>query len=76
MRQQSGEVVGREKKFCNRRAFAKKKIENVEGEILYEPVAFNITWKSVEKCSCRVQLAASLGVQLSGGKPGINFTIS
>lgn len=49
MWQQSGEVVGREKKFCNTRALAKKKIGNVEGEVLYEPVAFNITWKSVEK---------------------------
>lgn len=71
---QSGEVVGREKKFCNTRAFAGGK-KNVEGEVLSELVVFDITWKSVEKWSWRIQLTASLGMQLSCGKPVINFTI-
>lgn len=48
MCKQSGEVVGREKKFCNMRAFSEKK-KNVEGEVLSELDVFNITWKSVEK---------------------------
>lgn len=43
MCRQSGEVVGREKKFCNIKRICWKKI--VEGEVLSELVVFSVSWK-------------------------------